>query len=73
VGDVFREPVRQGAAAVIVAHNHPSGDTTPSRQDIDVTEQLIAAGKLLDIDVLDHLIIGHTWISMRAQGAGFQS
>jgi DNA repair protein RadC len=73
VGDVFREPVRHGAAAVIVAHNHPSGDTTPSRQDIEVTEQLVAAGKLLDIDVLDHLIIGHTWASMRAQGAGFQS
>jgi DNA repair protein RadC len=72
-GDVFREPVRQGAAAVIVAHNHPSGDTTPSRQDIEVTEQLVAAGKLLDIDVLDHLIIGHTWASMRAQGAGFKS
>ncbi len=72
VGDVFREPVRQGAAAVIIAHNHPSGDTTPSRQDIEVTEQLVAAGKLLDIDVLDHLIIGHTWASMRAQGAGFK-
>lgn len=73
VGDVFREPVRQGAAAVIIAHNHPSGDTTPSRQDIEVTEQLVAAGKLLDIDVLDHLIIGHTWASMRAAGAGFKA
>ena len=71
-GDVFREPVRQGAGAVIIAHNHPSGDPTPSRQDIEVTEQLVAAGKLLDIDVLDHLIIGRTWLSLRQRGLGFK-
>ena len=71
VGDVFREPVRAGAAAVIICHNHPSGDPTPSPQDIAVTRQIVAAGTLLDIEVLDHLIIGHHWLSMRAAGAGF--
>lgn len=71
-GDVFREPVRHGAAAIIVCHNHPSGDPTPSRQDVEVTEQIVAAGKLLDIEVLDHLVIGHSWVSMRAQKLGFR-
>ena len=70
-GDVFREPVRLGAAAVILAHNHPSGDPTPSSDDIETTRHLIAAGELLDIAVLDHLVIGDTWVSMRAQGLGW--
>lgn len=71
VAEVFKEAIRVNGAAILVAHNHPSGDPTPSRQDVEVTEQIVAAGKLLDIDVLDHLIIGDTWLSMRARGLGF--
>lgn len=50
--EVFREAVRSNAPAIIVVHNHPSGDPTPSEEDIRVTEQLVEAGKLLDIEVL---------------------
>jgi len=56
--EVFRECVRVSAAGVIVAHNHPSGDPTPSAEDLRVTRQLIAAGKVLGIPVLDHIILG---------------
>ncbi|MCD6339030.1 MAG: DNA repair protein RadC, partial [Verrucomicrobia bacterium] len=56
--DVFRPAVLARAAAIIVAHNHPSGDPTPSEQDIRITRDLIRAGKLLQIEVLDHLILG---------------
>ncbi|MCA0351012.1 MAG: DNA repair protein RadC [Chloroflexi bacterium] len=66
IAEVFREPIRLNAAAIIVVHNHPSGDPTPSPDDILVTKQLIQAGQLLDIDVLDHLVIGQArWVSMR--------
>jgi len=74
VGELFREAVRTNAAAIIVAHNHPSGDPTPSREDIRLTRDLVAAGRLLDISVLDHIIIGHNrWISLRERGLGFES
>ena len=56
--EVFREAIAERAAAVILVHNHPSGDPTPSADDRLVTEQLVAAGKLLDIPVHDHVIIG---------------
>jgi len=56
--DVFAPAIKKGAAAIIVAHNHPSGDCTPSKADRLVTKQLAACGKLLGIDLLDHLIIG---------------
>jgi DNA repair protein RadC len=56
--EVFREAIAERAAAVILVHNHPSGDPTPSADDRIVTEQLVAAGKLLDIPVHDHVIIG---------------
>ena len=56
--EVFREAVRSSAAAMILLHNHPSGDTTPSGEDIRITRQLVEAGKLMGIDVLDHVIIG---------------
>ena len=56
--EVFREAVRDGAASVILAHNHPSGDPTPSKEDLDVTRRLVEAGKLLGIRVVDHLICG---------------
>ena len=56
--EVFREAVRQGASAVVLAHNHPSGDTTPSGEDLRVTRQLIEAGTVLGIKIMDHVIIG---------------
>ncbi len=72
VGEVFRDAVRLNAAALIVAHNHPSGDPTPSPEDVAVTRALVEAGHLLDIEVLDHLIIGHNrFVSLKAKGLGF--
>jgi DNA repair protein RadC len=72
VGELFREAIRLNSAALIVAHNHPSGDPTPSPEDVSVTRQIVAGGKLLDIDVLDHLVIGMSrWVSMKERGLGF--
>lgn len=58
--EVFKVATLLNAAAVIVAHNHPSGDTAPSEADVELTQRLVAAGKLLGIPVLDHLVIGRT-------------
>lgn len=73
VGELFREAVRQNCAAIILVHNHPSGDPSPSRDDLQVTREAVSAGKLLDIDVLDHLIVcrGERWISLKERGLGF--
>ena len=71
-GEVFREPIRRQSAAIIVAHNHPSGDPSPSPEDASVSHTLVEAGKLLDIEVLDHLVIGRQrFVSMRERGLGF--
>lgn len=73
VAEIFREAIKANCAGIIVAHNHPSGDPTPSLEDVAVTEQLVAAGKLLDIEVLDHLIIGHQrYVSLKERGLGFR-
>ena len=56
--EVFREAVRQSAASVILAHNHPSGDPTPSKEDIDITRRLVEAGRILGIRIVDHVICG---------------
>ncbi len=73
IGEVFKEAVRRNSAAIIVVHNHPSGEATPSPEDIQVTRQLVAAGRLLDIEVLDHLIIGRGhYVSLRERGLGFE-
>lgn len=73
--EVFRGAVRQGAAAVVLAHNHPSGDISPSAEDLRITRQLVEAGRIVDIPVLDHLILGSTahpgapdYLSLREQG-----
>ena len=72
VGELFREAVKINAAALIVAHNHPSGDPSPSPEDVAVTRAVVEAGKLLDIDVLDHLVIGrHRFVSLKERGLGF--
>jgi len=73
IGELFRAAVRANAAALIVAHNHPSGDPSPSPEDINVTRQLVKAGNLLDIDVLDHIVIGHQrFVSMKERRLGFE-
>jgi DNA repair protein RadC len=67
--EVFRAAIAEAAAGIIVVHNHPSGDPTPSAQDREVTRQLVAAGQLLDLPVYDHVIIaGDRWISFAQAG-----
>lgn len=72
VGELFRAAIRENAAAFIIAHNHPSGDPSPSPEDINVTRQIVQAGKLLDVDVLDHIVIGRNrFVSLKQRGLGF--
>jgi DNA repair protein RadC len=72
VGELFRDAVRLDAAGVILVHNHPSGDPTPSPDDLHLTAEALAAGRLLDIDLLDHLVIGHdAYVSLRDRGVSF--
>ena len=72
VGELFRAAIRRNASALIVVHNHPSGDPTPSPDDVAVTRAILQAGKLLDVDVLDHLVIGQgRWVSLKERGLGF--
>nr|WP_285890831.1 DNA repair protein RadC [Mesobacillus maritimus] len=67
--EVFKEAVRRSAASIICAHNHPSGDCSPSREDIEVTKRLVECGKMLGIDLLDHLIIGdNKYVSLKEKG-----
>jgi DNA repair protein RadC len=72
VGELYRDAVRLNAASVILVHNHPSGDPTPSADDLHLTAEALAAGRLLDIGLLDHLVIGHdAFVSMRDRGIAF--
>jgi DNA repair protein RadC len=66
--------IRENVPSIIVAHNHPSGDPTPSPEDVAVTRDLVAAGKLMDIELHDHLIIGSggRFTSLRGIGSGFE-
>lgn len=67
--EVFKEAFRRSAASIICVHNHPSGDPTPSREDIEVTKRLVECGKIIGIDLLDHLIIGDKkFISLKEKG-----
>lgn len=67
--EVFKEAMRRSAASVICFHNHPSGDPNPSREDIDVTQRLTECGKIIGIDLLDHIIIGdQKFISLKEKG-----
>ena len=74
VAEVFREAIRRNCPAIIVLHNHPSGDPNPSPEDVMVTKQIVEAGKLLDIDCLDHIVIGKggRFVSLKERGLGFQ-
>jgi len=72
VGELFRDAVRINAAGAILVHNHPSGDPTPSPDDLHLTAEALAAGRLLDIELLDHLVIGHdAFVSLRDRGIAF--
>jgi DNA repair protein RadC len=72
VGELFRDAVRLNASGLILVHNHPSGDPTPSPDDLHLTAEALAAGRLLDIAVLDHVVVGHdAWISLRDRGVAF--
>ncbi len=72
VGELFRDAVRINAAGAILVHNHPSGDPTPSPDDLHLTAEALAAGRLLDIELLDHLVIGHdAYVSLRDRGVAF--
>lgn len=67
--EVFRDALLANASAVVLAHNHPSGDPEPSRDDRDVTVRLVRAGRLLGVEVLDHLVIGAArWVSLARRG-----
>ena len=72
VAEVFRQAILDNALSVVVAHNHPSGDPTPSPEDVSVTRAMVQAGKLLDIEVLDHVVIGAgRFVSLKERGLGF--
>ncbi|UCC60870.1 MAG: hypothetical protein JSV02_03345, partial [Dehalococcoidia bacterium] len=72
VSELFRDAVRENCPALIVVHNHPSGDPTSSPEDIQITEKMVSSGRLLDIEVLDHIIIGHqSYISLKERKLGF--
>lgn len=72
IADVFKMAIRENSPAFVVAHNHPSGDPSPSNEDVQVTKDMVAAGKLLGIDVLDHLVIGQQkFVSLKEKGLGF--
>lgn len=72
VAEIFREAIRANAPAIAIAHNHPSGDPTPSADDIALTADLARAAKLLDIELIDHLIVGDgRWLSLRRLRLGF--
>ena len=71
--EVIRPAVRENAPSIIVVHNHPSGDPTPSQEDVSITKDLVAAGKLLGVELLDHVVIGsqNRFVSLNEKGLGF--
>ena len=72
ISEIFRSPIQMNAASIILFHNHPSGDPSPSPEDIHLTTDLVKAGKLLDIEVLDHIVIGlGSFVSLKEKKLGF--
>ena len=72
IGEIFRQAVIEQASAIIIAHNHPSQDPTPSPDDVAVTRAIVQAGKLLDIEVLDHIVVcSNRHVSLKERGLGF--
>jgi len=73
LAEVFKEAVRVNAASFLLSHCHPSGEPTPSPEDVRVTERLVEVGQLLDIPMLDHIVVGRdAWVSMKEKGLGFR-
>lgn len=73
VGELFAFALRANAAGMVVVHNHPSSNPTPSPEDIRVTERIVKAGELLDIDVMDHIVLGgNSFVSLKERGLGFK-
>jgi DNA repair protein RadC len=74
VGELFREAIRMNAAGIILAHNHPSGDPSPSPEDLVLTRMVVEAGRLLSITLVDHLVIGQQrFVSLKERGLGFDA
>ncbi len=72
LAEVFKPAIQRMAPAILVCHNHPSGDPTPSPDDVAVTRAMVQAGKLLDIDILDHIVIGGSrYVSLKERGLAF--
>ena len=72
VGEVFRQAIIEQASAIVLGHNHPSGDPTPSPDDVAVTRAVVQAGKLLDIELLDHIVVcADRHVSLKERGLGF--
>ena len=72
LAEVFKPAIQRMAPAILVCHNHPSGDPTPSPDDVAVTRAMVQAGRLLDVDLLDHLVIGGSrYVSLKERGLGF--
>ncbi len=73
VAEIFREAIRHNAVALILSHCHPSGDPTPSPEDVRLTQAVNEAASLVEIDVFDHIVLGDgRWISMKERGLGFR-
>lgn len=66
--EIFQKALLANAVSIILMHNHPSGDPSPSREDIEVTKRLVEAGKILGVQVLDHLVIGDQYVSLKEKG-----
>lgn len=66
--EVFQKALLANAVNIILLHNHPSGDSTPSNSDVDITKRLVEAGKIVGIDVLDHIIVGDKYSSLKEKG-----
>lgn len=74
IGELFKSALTNNAASVILTHNHPSGDPTPSPEDVALTRAASQAGHLLDVEVLDHIVIGQNkYVSLKDRGLGFQA
>jgi DNA repair protein RadC len=73
ISELFREAIRRQCASIIICHNHPSGSAEPSPEDVAVSRQAVEAGKLLDIECMDHIIVGRgVWVSLKERGLGFE-
>lgn len=73
IAELFREAIRRNMPSIVLVHNHPSGEATPSPEDAAITREIVKAGQLLDIEVLDHLVIGEhgRFVSLKERGLGF--